>query len=801
MADPTIEERLSRFRLFKDFSQNDLAQVGEFVEEKTFPSGKTLFQQGDQPDFFYLVEEGTIQETGRDLAGTVILRRKAEAGEPVGHRSLMGDIPRRVTATVVREARLLAISGDDFKTLLAMFSILRERLERKGVVNRLVAIPLFASFSREQLFHVADLLRAVEYPAGQTIFRQGEVADAFYVIDTGQVRESVSGSAPGKQTWPKHFTAGSFFGRYSLLNNTARRATAEAVSDVALFRFDVDAFGWLLQLQPAFRRALRRTDLLAFLRQAEVFGRLDEEELKHLAGFVGLARLRAEDILYRQGETDPTFYILCGGEAIVRARDEEERDRPRGYLKAGASLGETSLFLMEPRDVTVEATTDTVWCYLTRQDFDQFLALRAEVGNRVLPRHEVRIRRELRRVAWMEPDERLVFRNRRHWFFVGYRLSMPVLLLLVALFVFLLRSWVTGLGFALIIVSALWIVWRVIDWLNDYYFVTTSRVVHQEKVLWIRERRDETPLDKVQNINVERGLVGNTFGFGTLFIDTAATVGAARVTFTYLADPDRVQEIIFQQMVRVRAGEALERRQAIRGKLEESIGAGIHPTIPRPAVPLAGLASVPSPTGPGIGQQILDLLNAPFWIERREDDRVTWRKHWIHLLRRIWLPGLVVTIIGLALLFYLLGAGEKSLGVTLFFVGLLLPASGWLWWNWQDWGNDLYSVTNDRIIDSEALPLGFRTRRTETRFDRIQNVSFDIPGPIANILNYGTVLIFTAGAEGRLDFVYVRDPKKVQAEIFRRLTAYEEEQRRLQREERWADLPQWFAEYDRTYRS
>jgi CRP-like cAMP-binding protein/membrane protein YdbS with pleckstrin-like domain len=669
------------------------------------------------------------------------------------------------------------------------------------VVNRLLAIPLFSAFSQEQLFHVAELLRVVDYPAGQTIFRQGEMPDAFYVIDTGQVRESVAGAAPGKQTWPKHFSAGSFFGRYSLLENTARRATAEAVSDAVLFRFDVDAFHWLLQLQPAFRRALGRLDLLGFLRRADVFARLAEEELKQLAGFVGLARFRAGDILYRQGETDPTFYILCEGEAIVRARSEEEGERPRGYLKAGAALGETSLFLMEPRDVTVESTTDTVWCYLTRQDFDQFLALRPQVAGRVLPRREVRIRRELRPLAWMEPDERLVFRNRRHWFFLASRLSMPVLLLLVALFVFLLRSWWTGLGFAMIVVSVLWIVWRLIDWLNDYYFVTTSRVTHQEKVLWIRESRDETPLDKVQNINIDRGLIGNVFGFGTLFIDTAATVGAARVTFTYLADPDTVQEIIFQQMTRVRAGEELERRQAIRGKLEESVGAGIRPTIPRPAVPIADAAPPPLPLGPGIVQQILDLLNAPFWIEKREDDRVTWRKHWIHLLRRIWLPGLVVLILGLALLIYLLSAEQKSLGVTLFFVELLLPAVDWLWWNWQDWGNDLYSVTNDRIIDSEALPLGFRTRRTETRFDRIQNVSFDIPGPIANILNYGTVLIYTAGLEGRLDFVYVKDPRKVQAEIFRRLSVYEAEQRRVQLEERWADLPQWFAEYDRTYRS
>jgi hypothetical protein len=127
---------------------------------------------------------------------------------------------------------------------------------------------------------------------------------------------------------------------------------------------------------------------------------------------------------------------------------------------------------------------------------------------------------------------------------------------------------------------------------------------------------------------------------------------------------------------------------------------------------------------------------------------------------------------------------------------VLLLGFGWLWWAWENWGNDLYAVTNDRIIDIEALPLGFRSKATETTFDRIQNISYDIPHPIATILNFGTVVIYTAGAEGRLDFEYVRDPKGIQAEIFRRLTAYQMEQRRQQRQQHWEALPEWFATHE-----
>jgi uncharacterized membrane protein YdbT with pleckstrin-like domain len=376
------------------------------------------------------------------------------------------------------------------------------------------------------------------------------------------------------------------------------------------------------------------------------------------------------------------------------------------------------------------------------------------------------------------------------------------LLLSVALVLLLLPAVPSAIGNSLLVLGILWTIWRLLDWLNDYYVVTTSRVAHREKVLLIRETRDETPLDKIQNVNVVRLFIGNILGFGTLVIDSAAKAGASRVTFTYLEDPIGVQVLVFEQMSRARAGERVEARRAIRDRLEKSMGPGMRPTVPRPAVPCPAPASPPPPSGPGIWDKIWEMtLGRWFWIEKRDDGKVIWRKHWIRLLARIWAPALVVFVLLSLLTGYRIGVEARESLMTLLLWVLLLVALGWLWWNWENWGNDRYIVTDDRLIDIEALPLGFLRYRKETLFDRIQNVSYEIPNPIATILNYGTVMIFTAGIEGSLDFLWVRDPRGVQAEIFVRLAAYEEGQRREEREERWEDMPAWFAEYDRSYRS
>jgi hypothetical protein len=184
-------------------------------------------------------------------------------------------------------------------------------------------------------------------------------------------------------------------------------------------------------------------------------------------------------------------------------------------------------------------------------------------------------------------------------------------------------------------------------------------------------------------------------------------------------------------------------------------------------------------------------------VENREQDRVTWRKHWIRLLGRIALPSLALLIAFAAFVVYLALPGSKAAALVTVLFLLLFAAGFWWWWNWEDWGNDLYIVTNDRIIDTKRLPLGFGYERTETTFDRIQNVRFEIPHVVATFFDYGTVFVYTAGAEGRLDFEWIQHPSAVQAEIFRRLGAYEDRQRQSKRSERWDDLSEWFSVYEK----
>ena len=807
--------RLGKFRLFEGFGAEELKRVGELLEERHCVPTTVLFSQGAQPAFLYLVETGAVQEIGLDPQGMPNINRQARAGDIVGRRAMINDLPYPATATVIEDAMLLAISVAHLRALLAIFPALRQRLRRTECVSRLLAIPLFSSFTEEEMFvQLADSLEEVTFPAGTTIFEEGDQADAMYVIDTGRVIESVKDK--NDKSWPKYFTAGSFIGRRGLLDYARRRATARAETDVKLFCLNSYTFEWL-RTRPGFKEALTRPDICDYMRKAVLFSKLSDEEIKHLAGYVGLAHYRPAlgqagqadyrpaDIPVYRGEVDPTYYLLYEGEAIVRSRDESGKRRPPQYLSAGDALPESEgfLFFGEPSEVTVEPTADTHWFYLTRDDLEQFLAVRPKIRDRLLPRKEVKARLEAKPFAWMESGEVPVLYTRRHWVVLVRAMILPIILLAVAGVLWFADElpgflvWLHRISPALLLFGVLWLIWSAINWRNDWFVVTNRRVIHREKLWPISESQQEAPLDKIQNVDFKQQFIGNLLRYGVLTVETAAAVGTQSVNFTYIPKPQKAQEVISAQLKQGQVGEGIGMRRVVRERLEASVGDKLHPIVPRPVAPIRS-SGRSTQAKPGIIRQFLDLtMGRWFWMEQKTGTQIIWRKHWWNLLARTWLSALaVLTSLGM-LLAYLLSVQSRSTTITLFLAALLAAAVGWWFWNWKDWGNDQYIVTSDSVIDTERKPLGISSKKTVTTFDKVQNVSYDIPNPWATLLRYGTVIIQTAGAQGRLDFPYVRHPDKVQAEIHRRLSAYREDEIRKQREAQLTALPEWFSVYDR----
>ena len=93
--------------------------------------------------------------------------------------------------------------------------------------------PLFEMLSPEEVELLAELSRPRRYSAGETIFEEGEIGDALFIIASGTV-EVVRRKERGEPIVIDTLTAPEFFGEMSLIDKDARSATVRAKSDCAL---------------------------------------------------------------------------------------------------------------------------------------------------------------------------------------------------------------------------------------------------------------------------------------------------------------------------------------------------------------------------------------------------------------------------------------------------------------------------------------------------------------------------------------------------------------------------------------
>lgn len=136
-------------------------------------------------------------------------------------------------------------------------------------------IPLFKSFNDDELRTLAAAMNDVFYSEGETITRQGAVANWLYVLASGRAEIHTNidpdgpGGEPDRPVFVAQLDAPNFFGEMGLMTGAPRSADVIAKTDVECYRLDKDAFEKVLLARPTIanelseRLATRRMELIA----------------------------------------------------------------------------------------------------------------------------------------------------------------------------------------------------------------------------------------------------------------------------------------------------------------------------------------------------------------------------------------------------------------------------------------------------------------------------------------------------------------------------------------------------------
>jgi MFS family permease len=103
-------------------------------------------------------------------------------------------------------------------------------------IELLQANPIFAPLPAPAVEHLAMKLVPVTLAAGDTVFREGDHGDRFYVVEDGRCEITIDGGKV-RDAWP-----GEAFGEIALLRDVPRTATVTAAEQTTLLALERDEF-------------------------------------------------------------------------------------------------------------------------------------------------------------------------------------------------------------------------------------------------------------------------------------------------------------------------------------------------------------------------------------------------------------------------------------------------------------------------------------------------------------------------------------------------------------------------------
>jgi hypothetical protein len=530
-----------------------------------------------------------------------------------------------------------------------------------------------------------------------------------------------------------------------------------------------------------------------FLSGVHLFGKLSEDKIAELTDAARSRLYSAGQVIYGIGSEATEFYMIYSGKVQIE-RSVEGENEYTAQLVPEDYFGQESLAGEDFRLTSAHALEDTIVLVF---DGEYLLGI---VQNS--PTLKARFDLMLQSfhllwntsIAWREPGETVYYYARRHRFFLLQRLILPFLLGLLALPIalagqFLLPGMMTPFLLAgmIFFIAILWGIWNYIDWTNDYYIITDRRVIYLEKIIFLYDSRTESPLEAILSVNRSTNQIGRILGYGNIHIRSFT----GTVPMFNIDQPQEVQAMLerFLQRAKTRQGQEEKRSidRVIRNRLE-----------PRPAGPPSRAEPAPVPAPPtevkpgGLQTFLINFLHLRF----EQNGVITYRKHWFILLKQVWWPTLIELLLSVIFVARFLSFFEfvslESTSALVISLGLLVL--GWWIYQYVDWSNDIYIITQDQIIDVDKKPLGTESRKSAP-IKNIISIEYERLGFTGYLLNFGTVNIKVGESTFTFDTVY--NPSEVQRDLFKRYSEFKNREKQAQEEAEKRRLADWIEGYHR----
>jgi len=169
-------------------SKLDSAQqqmVVDAFETDKVPSGTNIITQGEEGDFFYMLDTGRAD----------VFVSKPEWPEPkkvteyisggtFGELALLHDDKRAATVTCTQDCSVWKLGRDTFKKIMQVTGANKVSAHEKFLEK----VQILSTLSKYERFRLAESMKSKQFNDGDDIIKEGDAGDEFFLIEKGAVK-------------------------------------------------------------------------------------------------------------------------------------------------------------------------------------------------------------------------------------------------------------------------------------------------------------------------------------------------------------------------------------------------------------------------------------------------------------------------------------------------------------------------------------------------------------------------------------------------------------------------------------
>ncbi|GBG71648.1 hypothetical protein CBR_g9064 [Chara braunii] len=211
-----------------------ISEVYSQMYIELIPRKRVIIKEGDDHDTdkMYVVKYGQFECT-KVMNGAERKISVKGTGDYFGDLAMMYTTPRTATIRALEESCVWVLERQTIRKTLREIST----ASTAEIVTFLDSVPILATLSRGEKLRLADGVEEVSFKAGDTVIKEGEKGELFYIIKEGEAVVTTTKAGPSGKSGERkinHLYRSDYFGERALFTEEPRTATVVAMGSIPL---------------------------------------------------------------------------------------------------------------------------------------------------------------------------------------------------------------------------------------------------------------------------------------------------------------------------------------------------------------------------------------------------------------------------------------------------------------------------------------------------------------------------------------------------------------------------------------